>query len=145
VTTDATKDFNFGKCQRIRRYIRRLPVETRQHILNEVEIATICGYDHTGLRKVMPGEEPKKTEWICSGKTWEADAVKKGAIQMCPREDLQYIRYHFAYDMVQRYCPRCAEYLIANPDDVHFEHLDIPIECPKNGWRPDPMPKGWKP
>lgn len=127
--------------QRIHKFVRRLPRETREHVHAELERST----EDTPIRRVLPGEEPKKTDWICSGKTWDADVIKKGAIQICPQENLQFIRYHLAYDMVQRFCPRCAAYMIEHPEDKYLEKLDIPIECPKLGWRPDPMPEGWKP
>jgi hypothetical protein len=131
--------------KRINRFIGRLPPTTKLCAAMEVFQAGQASQDFTAIRKVLPGEEPRKTDWKCAGKTWEADVVKKGAIQMCPQQNLQFIRYHIPFDMVQRYCPRCATYMIAHPEDIYLTNLNIPIECPKMGWRPDPMPEGWKP
>lgn len=131
--------------KRINRFVGRLPPATKLFVRAELSQAEACGSDFTSIRRILPGEEPKKIDWFCSGKTWEADVVKKGAIQKCPQENLQFVSYHLPYDMVMRYCPRCAEYMVAHPEDRYLEGLNVPIECPKLGWRPDPMPEGWKP
>lgn len=128
--------------KRINNFVRRLPAATRVYVREELRYA---GAGPTVIRRVMPGEEPGHGDYICQGKTWAVDEVKKGAIQMCPREDLQFIRYNPDFDHVQRFCPRCAVYMIAHPEDTYLEGLDIPAEVPMNGWRPDPVPEGWKP
>jgi len=131
--------------KRINQFINKLPQPTKGQAQTEVARAEVEGEDATPLRKVLPGEEPKADDFKCQGKTWPVDDIKKGAIQMCPQENLQYIRYNIGYDMVSRYCPRCAEHAMAHPEDIYFQKLNIPPETPKTGWRPDPMPKGWKP
>ena len=127
--------------QRIHKFVKRLLQETRAHVHAELEHSIA----NTPIRPVKPGEEPGRGDYICQGKTWPVDEVKKGAIQMCPREDLQFIRYNLDFDMVQRFCPRCATYMIAHPEDTYLEGLSCPAEIPKLGWRPDPMPEGWRP
>jgi len=127
--------------KRIDKFVRRLPAATRDLARAEVREATLA----TPIRPVRPGEEPRHGDYICHGKTWPADDVKKGAIQMCPREDLQFIRYNLDFDFVQRFCPRCAIYMIAHPEDTYLTGLSCPAEIPALGWRPDPMPEGWKP
>lgn len=129
----------------IDRFVARLRHPTKGQVRTELARAAVEGEDHTPIRRVLPGEEPKRGDYKCQGKTWSLDHIKSGLIQMCPQENLQYISYHLGFDSVMRYCPRCAEYMIAHPEDRYLQKLDIPPEVPKLGWRPDPMPKGWKP
>ena len=131
--------------KRINQFISKLPQPTKGQAQTEVARAEVEGEDKTPIRRVGSGEEPTADDYKCQGKTWTVDNIKKGAMQMCPQENLQYIRYDLGFDMVMRYCPRCAEYMIAHPEDTYLQKLDIPPETPKTGWRPDPMPKGWKP
>ena len=129
----------------IDKFVTRLRQPTKGQVRTELARAEVEGEDTTPMRKVLPGEEPKTTDYHCQGKSWPVDDIKKGAIQMCPQENLQYIRYNLRFDQVQRYCPRCGEYMIAHPEDKYLQKLDSPPEVPKLGWRPNPMPKGWKP
>lgn len=132
---------------RIISFVKRLPRETRAIVRDEIALFVGINSPVTRTRPMLPGEPRKRGyhSWKCSGITWPADEVKKGSIQMCPREDLTHIRYNFKYDMVERFCSRCGTYLAANPDDHYMDKLKIPIECPKLGWRPNPMTPGWKP
>ena len=115
-------------------------------VRTEIAQAQAEGNPYTPPRDFMPGERKLAgyNSWKCSGKNWPADEVKKGAIQQCPREDLDTISYNLQYDLVERFCVRCGHHFRQHPDDRRFDKLNVPAEIPKLGWRPDPMTRGWK-
>ena len=135
-----------SKHPRIDREVARLPKATRDLVRTEIAQAEVEGEPKTPPRDFEPGERKLRgyNSWKCSGKSWPVDQIKGGAIQQCPREDLDTIRYNLDHDMVERYCVRCGHHIRQNPNDRYFSQLNVPAEIPKLGWRPDPMTRGWK-
>jgi len=131
---------------RIDKAIARLPKATQELVKMEIARAEVEGEDATPARDFEPGELKKSghDSWKCSGKSWTVDQIKSGAIQQCPRNDLDTIRYNIGFDIVERYCVRCGDHVRKNPSDKYFSQLDVPAEIPKLGWKPDPMTRGWK-